>query len=134
MRVLERRAIECAYINDLSRAETSTSVEPIVLAQLIDFDSFLVVRHEGNAQAQRCITISDGLMCIAMPAARFGGLTCGDVWVLRQSRRRMWQVGEPRRAALLMTGAKAQRVEGMMRLIDEGALIMSLGSGCASLE
>jgi hypothetical protein len=133
MRVFGRRAIKCAYINDLSSAETSTSVEPIVLAQLIDFDSLLVVRHEGNAQAQRCITISDGIMCIAMPAARFGGLTCGGMWVWRQTRRRVWQICEPRRAALLTTGASGtSRIE--MRLMDDGALIVSLGSGCASLE
>ena len=66
------------YIYNLSGTEPSTSIEPVILAQLIDFDSLLVIRHEGNAQAQRCITISDGVLCIAMPAARLGGLRCGS--------------------------------------------------------
>lgn len=99
---------EDTHIDDLTGAEAGSSVEPVVLAQLIDFDSLLVVRHEGNAQAQRCITISDGIRCIAMPAARFGGLTCGKMWLWRQSRRRLWQVCWARRAALLLTAARAR--------------------------
>jgi hypothetical protein len=71
--------MESTHIYNLSGAEPSTSVEPVILAQLIDFDSLLVIRHEGNAQAQRCITISDGVLCIAMPAARLDGLRCGSI-------------------------------------------------------
>ena len=70
--------MELTHIYNLPGAKSSTSIEPVILAQLIDFDSLLVIRHKGNAQAQRCITISDRVICIAMPAARLGGLRCGS--------------------------------------------------------
>ena len=62
--------MQCTDVNDLAGAKTGASIEPVIFAELVDLDSFLVVRHEGNAQAQRCITISGGMYCIAVPAAR----------------------------------------------------------------